>query len=103
MSGHGCKGNTNRAKYKIKALLFLFPRCSLPSSDSSEVPLFSDIAKILCKNLADCQIIPIFAAQSFKQLIMAEETKKQPDEELQEEQLDEVSGGHNKRFDGGFF
>ena len=24
-------------------------------------------------------------------------------EELQEEQLDEVSGGHNKRFDGGFF
>ena len=53
--------------------------------------------------MADCQIIPIFAAQSFKQLIMAEETKKQPDEELQEEQLDEVSGGHNKRFDGGFF
>ena len=34
---------------------------------------------------------------------MAEEKIKQSDEQLQEEQLDEVSGGHNKRFDGGFF
>ena len=34
---------------------------------------------------------------------MAEDKTKQPDDELQEEQLDEVSGGQNKRFDGGFF
>ena len=40
---------------------------------------------------------------TLKQLPMAEDKTKQPDDELQEEQLDEVSGGHNKRFDGGFF
>ena len=34
---------------------------------------------------------------------MAEDKTKQPDDELDDEQLDEVSGGYNKRFDGGFF
>ena len=34
---------------------------------------------------------------------MAEDKKKQVEAELNDEQLDEVSGGQNKRFDGGFF
>ena len=34
---------------------------------------------------------------------MAEDKTKQPDDELDDEQLDDVSGGQNKRFDGGFF
>ena len=33
---------------------------------------------------------------------MAEDKTKKP-EELHDEQLDEVNGGINKRFDGGFF
>ena len=40
---------------------------------------------------------------TLKQLPMAEDKNKLKEEQLQEEQLDEVSGGHNKRFDGGFF
>ena len=34
---------------------------------------------------------------------MAEDKTKQPDDELDDEQLDDVSDGQNKRFDGGFF
>ena len=34
---------------------------------------------------------------------MAEDKIKHVEAELDDEQLDDVSGGQNKRFDGGFF